>query len=194
MIHLRKLLARTLAISLVGFALQVQAIPINGTISFTGTASATASGGTTTIDFSNPADVLVGTGDYSTVPTGTDVSFQDIKYTGTGDAAQLTGPVTPLWTFALGLVTYSFNLTGLDSATAFTTLLNGALVNGTGIAYISDFDPTFGTFELVGGAAGNSFTFAATTAVPEGGATVALLGFGLAGVVSLKRLSERKAS
>jgi hypothetical protein len=171
---------------------QAHAIPISGSISFTGNGSASVSGGTTTITPTSPWTIVGGTGDYLGV-SGT-AAFNPISYTGTDGSATLTAPVVPLWIFTIGAVTYSFDLTSLLNANTvvFPTTTTG--MTGTGVAHITGRDNTVATWSLSGGGAfPDTLTFAFSTTsstgagVPDGGLTVAFLGFALVGVEGLRR-------
>jgi len=178
---------------------QAQAVGINGTISFTGgSGSVSQGGGNTTVDFlfGDLFTVNSGLGDYSGAVGGT-ATFTDIIYSGTGPGAVLVSSNSPEWTFTIGGLTYSYNLTALTSA-AFTDGPTSSLtINGTGVATITggstNFQPTLASFSLQG--TGNSVNFvifqASDTAVgqvvPEGGSAIALLGLALAGVEGMRR-------
>jgi hypothetical protein len=158
------------------------AVPIEGTIGFSGLGSVTA-GATTTVNFSNPLHTIDGSDDYSVVPFGTPVTFQSIAYVGTGGDATLTAPVTPLWTFNLATTTYSFDLTNLTSATKTSGGgLSSLTLAGLGTAFITGFEPTQGSFAIQGTGRNLSLQFVSAsttangTAVPDGGMTVAFLG------------------
>jgi hypothetical protein len=182
------------ATSLISCALfyqPAQAISIDGTIGFWGSGSVTT-GATTTVNFTNPELTIWGNGAYSGVPSGTQVTFQSINYIGTGESATLTpAPVTPLWTFTVGGLTYWFELTSLSSA----NITSGSLaLAGLGTAYITGFTPTEGNFAISGTGPNLTLQFvsASTTAngvaVPDGGLTVTLLGFALIGLGALHKI------
>jgi hypothetical protein len=175
------------------FGQRAQAVPIDGTVGFSGLGSVTA-GATTTVNFSNPLHTIYGSDDYSVVPFWTPVTFQSIVYVGTGGGANLTGPVTPLWTFTLGTTIYSFDLTSLISAVTYSGGgLSSLALAGLGTAYITGFEPTQGNFAIQGTGPNLSFQFVSAsttangTAVPDGGMTVAFLGFALVGLEGLRR-------
>jgi len=133
----------------------------------------------------NSVQTMYGSGDYLGT-AGTQTTFQPITYVGTGGSAVLSGPVTPLWTFTMGTTTYSFELTSLSSAYTGSGSLTLA---GSGTAYITGFDATQGSFAIQG--TGFQFMSASATAngvgVPDGGSTVALLGFAFLGLEGLRR-------
>lgn len=168
---------------------QAQAVTINGTIGFFGSASASgASGPPTTVSFTNPWTGFGGTGDY--FGTGTPLTtFSSFNFTGDGAAAVLSAPATPLWTFTIGLTTYSFDLLTLTNG---HTDAGSMSFSGTGVAHITGFEDTIATFGLSG--SGGVFNFFATstttaagTGVPDGGSAIALLGIACAGVEILRR-------
>jgi len=104
-------------------------------------------------------------------------------------------PATP-WVFAPSTAFnnlwsvggFTFNLAGSTVALQDATDL---IVHGSGTISGNGFTATGGTFSfsIVGGSgSGGVFSFtAATTALPDGGATVALLGFALIGIEGLRR-------
>ena len=171
---------------------QAQAIPINGDIGFNGSGSGSSMGGTSTLTFGPMSvDPSLKTGAYAGVTTPQSVPFASISWTGSGNTAVLTPPGanSPEWTFTQGGTTYSFNLLSLQNA-----FMSGGTVSlaGTGIAFITGFDPTPAFFSVQGSGAGFTFTIvqsstSATGQVPEGGSAIALLGLGLVGLEVLRR-------
>jgi len=179
------LLAATL-ISCALFCPEARAVPIDGTITFLLT-SVTATQGDPNIITFGSATTLFANGDYSVFPTP--VTFQSISFSGSGDSATLTAPIT-LWEFTQGSKTYSFDLLSLDVA----SITSGSLaLSGSGIAGISGMDDTVATFAMSSTSSGSVFeivfgsTSASGTAVPDGGTTVALLGFAFVGVEALRK-------
>jgi hypothetical protein len=162
---------------------------INGDIQFTGGATldtgnlATATAFTQIFGPGGPGTmplVLGGgtaTGDYASVPTGTQVAFQTFSFAP-------GGPVTPLWTFMANGNTYSFDATTITVAFQNQFFLD---IQGTGTATITgvdNFTPTPGTWEITDTGVGNVpvFTFGAATDVggnpaPEPSTTVLMLVF-----------------
>src|SRR5437773_9871284 len=121
----KTLLAIMAAVASVGLLSSATATTINGTIGFTsavnfpggGAGSVTQVGSDTTIHFNNPLSVDFGTLNFNGTQ-GSDVTFTDFTYSGSGNSATLVGgPVIPLWTFMVGATTYSFDLHSLVSAT-----------------------------------------------------------------------------
>jgi hypothetical protein len=171
------------------FCQQAGAVQISGSVIFGGTAMASGPSGTgtTTISFTNPGwTVLTGIGDYSSVTFGTPTTLNAFSFTGTGTGASLSGPVIPEWTFTFGTRTYSFDLLALVSGTTTSSTM---AISGSGIAHITGFDDTPASWALEG--SGENFTFnlsaSTTTAVPDGGSAVSLLGIALVGLEALRR-------
>jgi hypothetical protein len=163
-----------------------QAYAFTGTVGFSGTMSQSTKKGVTTNHFNADWVTLSGnTGDYAVVPGGVSTTVNDFSFTGNNTfSPTLTAPVIPQWTFTFGGVTYSFDLTVLTSA--FSS--GGSIAeSGTGIAHI-DGQSVFATWALDG--TGRNFNFSAsihTTATPDGGSAVALLGIALTGIEVLRR-------
>ena len=183
-----------LAIS--GFALSAQAvsIPIAGNISLSGTITMNGSSFVTATAFTSFQDVTVGGGSaVSGAYTGTSGSTVTVTpFTFSPPTAST--PLNPLWTFIYNGDTYSFDLSVLheDYASPTGILLSGlgtALITGPGTQYL----PTSGTWNFSSQSQGlTTFTFSSTTIVPaqtipDGGATVAMLGASMIGLVMLKR-------
>jgi hypothetical protein len=156
---------------------------ITGSIQFSGGATldtgdlATATAFTSIFGPGGPGTMPVvlgggtSTGDYSTVPDGTLVSFQTFGFA-------VSAPVVPLWSFTVGATSYSFDA---SSETIVYQDGNFLDIQGNGIAHITGFSDTAGTWEVTDTGVGNVpvFTFGAATDVlgnpaPEP-ATVALL-------------------
>lgn len=184
-----------LAVGLVSCALfSQQAHAVSGSIEFGGsvTVSKVTKKGitTTTVTFSNPWHVIADDGDYASVPTATATTFKTIKYTGTGTSATLTAPVTPQWTFTFNGRTYSFDLTSLIDAVISSTSMSSA---GNGTATIGT-DSSPAVWAIQGNGKNFKFTLSSstTTALPDGGSAVALLGIALAGIEAAHRLIRRR--
>jgi hypothetical protein len=168
--------------------------PITGAIQFFGgaTASGASDGGPITIAFSNPWDVLQGTGDYAGIPFGTDATFSDFTFTGDGIAATLSGPVVPLWIFADGGLTYSFDLLQLTNGHSESGSMS---FSGIGVAHITGFSDTIASFGLQGSGTGFNFQLSSSTtaAVPETGTSI-VLALGLLFVAVETRRRKRLAA
>jgi hypothetical protein len=181
-----------IAISMVAAvcAVSVQAdpmIPGGSEIDLQGIATLNGSLGKATADKSNVDVYAVEplTGPYSLVPNETFVpTFNAFKFTGAS--------ATPLWQFSVGSKTYSFDLT--DDSLVYQSSA-ALVVAGTGTLNITGYAPTTGTwdFSIVDATAGkNTFAFSftdsnASTAVPDGGLTVALLSGALTAMSLIRR-------
>ncbi len=165
---------------------RVQAVPISGTIDFNGAASTNTGDLATATAFTSFSLVTVSN---ALPPSG--------SYSGLGGQQVTTmngftfnppSGVSPLWSFTVGAVTYSFNLTTASAITQNANFLN---VQGTGIAYITGYDPTPGEFAITltsaSGRPAAAFSFTSETAVPDGGSAVVLLGIALTGIECLRR-------
>jgi len=163
-----------------------QAYAFSGTVGFSGTMSQSTKKGVTTNHFNAGWVTQPGnTGDYAVVPGGVSTTVNDFSFTGNNTLTPtLTAPVIPQWTFTYLGTTYSFDLTVLTSAFSSGGSISES---GTGTAHI-DGQSAFATWSLDG--TGRNFNFSAsihTTAIPDGGSAVALLGLALTGVEVLRR-------
>lgn len=184
---MKKKLMALLAGAMMMMATSAMAIPIDGTINFSGalnliggTSLPTATG----IDFINPSLVTTGaTGSYTSVPGFppfiTLATFQDFTY-------PLSSSVVPLWTLTVGGTTFDFDLESITNITA-TALYGSGTLHGTG------FDATQGSIVLTTQAGTGNLSFSATSTVPEPG-TMALLGFGLLGLAVYGKRRMNKES
>ncbi len=168
-------------------AISVQAVPtITGGVLFTG--------GSLTVDTGNLATatkfnsfsgsvVMFGSqsGSYASVPTGTAVTWTPFTFS----LSLLPNPVNPLWTFTLNATdVYSFSATSVTVIQQSAGFLD---VKGNGIAHIDGFSDTPGNWYIHSTGENTYFTFGAGTKVPDGGATVALLGIAVCGLGFLRR-------
>jgi hypothetical protein len=172
---------------------QAQAITITGTVRMNGDVTldsqdlATAKSAT----FINPAaTVSSGTGSYAGT-AGDSVTFSAFGW------SPATTPVNPLWSFTDAGTgdTYQFNLGTISSVTHIDS--SDLIIKGLGTVTISGgvYDPTGAnwSFDITdtseGGSGSFVFSFAQsdTATVPDGGMTVAFLGFALVGVEGLRR-------
>jgi hypothetical protein len=152
-------------------------IEMNGSYSLNGVLTATAftsfSGWTVDGGLLGPTGTFAGTaGDAVTMTPFTFKSF--------------TGPLDPLWTFVAGGVTYSFDLTSVTGV----AVLGAVVLSGNG--WLTDGvagDTTAGTWSFTGGLGkGGTLTIASAPAsVPDGGATVVLLGVALSGLGFIRK-------
>jgi hypothetical protein len=203
-INMKKIILALLATGFISCALvsqQVQAATVTGDIDFGGkvafdTKSLKTATKVVTWSTIPPAPLMAG---FSTV---TGVSGDFATYVNVGDAAAMAQP----WTFSPSTPTlslwsvggFTFDLASSTIVTQTTTLL---YITGVGTITGNGFDPTEGTWSFTSysyngsGAPENHFHFFAnTTAVPDGGSAVALLGIALAGIEGARRLiRSRKA-
>ena len=160
------------------FAGSAHAAHISGDISFNGSwAPIIANGDVSTIAAATGIDFLPGvtvsgspaaTGDFATgTSSGEAVAFTDFQFA--------TLPVLSLWSVG----GFTFDLTSVTTVTKVPEVFLG--VTGIGVV---DFggDKTSGTWTFSGNTAGATFGFSSssTAPVPDAGASLALLGIGLA--------------
>lgn len=164
------------------------ATPINGGISFKGTATLNAllPAATSATAFNN-FKVDLTTGDFSGIATdtvvGTSVGAPDWVF-----GVNSGGSFTDLWNVG----GFQYNLT---SSTVDLRTSSVLVVTGTGMVTSSNpsLDPTIGTWYFTANApaAGSpgayQFSFSSGTEVPDGGTTAMLLGLGLTGLAMLAR-------
>jgi hypothetical protein len=172
----------------------LQANEITGSIGFgalgvdiTGSDLATASSFTLSSPF-----ITTESGAYSGVPLLTSATFNGFEFN------PPVASVMPLWTFAIGGVTYSFDATSVTDS--YNAKLNEWDIGGTGIAMETGYDATPGTWNVNLSQSGASIVFdssAATTTtteavgVPDGGSTLLLLGGGLVCMVGFANRRKR---
>jgi hypothetical protein len=119
-------------------------------------------------------------GDYSPVPmTYSDVTFNGFTF------HPPVGSITPLWTFDIGSTVYSFDAT--TDSSSWNPSLDSWEIGGKGIAMITGYAPSSGTWNVNLSETDASFVFdssagASGLAAPDGGSTLALLGSGLFGL------------
>lgn len=170
-----------------GATSNLQANEITGSIGF-GSLGVTVSGGSdisTASSFSvTDPFITTETGTYSGVPILTSVTFNGFQFN------PPVSSVTPLWTFDAGGLTYTFDATSVsDSYDASTRQWD---IGGAGIAMVTGYDATPGTWNVNLSQSGASIVFdssasAAPTGVPDGGPTVMLLGGGFLGLAGFAR-------
>lgn len=159
-------------------ALSTRAIPVTGSIQFLGGATlngpidtATAFTGFTDPLFIPGSGPIVQagsqSGSYASVPNGTATTWTPFSF------APGSASVVPLWTFTVGTTVYSFNATTINIDKQDSSILN---LSGMGMAHIDGLEDTQGgwTITLTGGDA--TFTFGASSSVPDGTSTAVLLG------------------
>ena len=123
------------------------------------------------------AYALKAVGEYATLGVAdfTPVTFNGFKFN------PPVGAVTPLWTFDIGSTVLSFDATSETSTWVARGNAGEWDILGSGIASISGFDNTPGTFTVNLSDSGNMVvafdsTAAVQPAVPDGGSAVTLLG------------------
>lgn len=185
---MRKLFAAAAMVLAVGIG-QAQAEPITGGINFGLDASPNTGDWSTAtaVDFgvAPNGSVLSRTGSYAAVPKFTTATFTDFQFD------PFVGTVSPLWTLVYNSRTYSFDLASID-ADSYDSATKTRSLSGTGYLNISgtgpSYDSTLSTFFFSGQGTGINFSASATNvAVPDGGATLMLLGGALATLGVLRR-------
>lgn len=149
-----------------------KAAAVNGSINFDGEATTNTGSLATATAFSSITGTFVDpgtqTGTFASVPDYTTVSFTPFSFS--------AGGVTPLWTFTIGNVTYSFDATSIVVETQNSTFLN---IEGSGVAYVTGDTAAVGHWSITDTGNGPNFTFGEGTSVPDSGATAALLALGV---------------
>jgi hypothetical protein len=150
---MKRIIALLAGVALMSLTTSAMAIPITGSIAFTGALELVGPAhlntqNATGIHFDNPGLVTTGaTGTYATIPGYpplslsylTPVTFKDFNF------ALSSGPVNPLWTLSYGGDTFDFILT---SVAATRIAPNGLLLNGTGMLQATGYDDTAGSWAL----------------------------------------------
>lgn len=174
---------------------RLSATPITGSIAFEGqahvndsiTAFTSYSDPSGTPDTEPTVKANWQIGDYADVTAGTAATWTPFTFN------PPAGSVTPLWNMSYGGRTYSFSATSMAVSSSSTEVD----ISGTGIAHITGFDDTYGTWTVTAtGGSSVVFTFGATTTasgnpVPDGGTTILLLGLALAAIAMLGRKAAR---
>lgn len=96
--------------------------------------------------------------------------------------------VTPLWTFTLGDVNYSFDATSVSDT--YIAPLHEWNIGGNGIAMISGYAPTEGQWNVNLSQSGASVVFdssAGVSPVPEPNSEILLFGGGVIGMLGILR-------
>jgi PEP-CTERM motif len=186
----RKILATLTAglFSVALFGQTVQAVPINGTISFTGTVELDTSSASTATAVT--AWHGLASGDLPQVENR-DGDFT--AFVNRGDGTTFHAPwsfnslstISGFWTvdgFTFDLLNSHITNQGGSPGSGFVTVVGTGTVSGHG------FDPTAGTwsFTTQDPSASSQFSFSASTAVPEPG-TLTLLAVGAGGLISSRK-------
>jgi len=164
------------------------AVRINGVIGFTGGASldnANLALATQVVEWDTTTVSVLHTGDFAGIPTNTAVMLAKPWNLNTASPG-----IVDFWKVG----GFSFDLT---SSTRFYDPSGGGFLSASGYGMIKKvgFEATEGTwsFSTQNPGAGNVFTFSASgAAVPDGGATVALLGVSLLGLHGLRRKFSKR--
>lgn len=178
------------AVAFVGVVPSIEAVPITGSIDIQGggallTPAGAPLGTATGVDATNGV-VSSGNGSFAGT-AGTSVNFEPFTFN------PATTPVS-LWSFTIGSLTYSFDLTsmvvGTDNSSLLTITGSGTLtITGDG----SNWDPTTGNwaYQIASAtspyAGDGVFSYDSNTTVPDGGLTVILLGSALSGLTMLRK-------
>jgi protein with PEP-CTERM/exosortase system signal len=183
---------------------QAQATQINATINFSGsvTLSKNPAMMTSSLVFTGPVSTTLSTGDFASIPVGTNADFFE-NLTFNDNTLEVINSPFLFWELHFGGNVYQFLLEPGNPyflTSGNVTLGHGGpnpspwsfTMSGPGSLAASGFDDTFGTFTLSGtGTAANlvfAGSFSAVSApVPDSGTTLALLGLALAVVEVLRR-------
>jgi hypothetical protein len=127
-------------------------------------------------------------GTYATVPNFTPARFTGFQFTDPP-----TGSVTPLWTFNVGTTNYSFDASSVSSY--YDASLAIWDIGGDGMAMVTGYQATPGTWRLTLSQAGSSFVFSsvstAQAVVPDGGSTALVLGGSFIALAAFGRKAKR---
>ena len=194
---MKKQMVALLAGAMMMLATSAWAVPISGTISFTGNVALTGTpvGGNqftdaTGIQFVRAyTDQFGSDGIYASIMDRTSVTYTDFTF-----RPGLPGAVAPLWTITQGGETYSFDMASISTTSTTSSLsLHGlGFLKASGI---TDYDITEGIwdFSTQDGVFGKLSFSASSAPVPEPG-TMVLLGFGMLGLaVYGKRRMNKEA-
>lgn len=175
---LKPVLASAVLGTLLGASTTLLAAPsINGVVEFVGGATlngplGTATAFTSIFGPSGTGDPLVrigATGSYSGVAAGTPTHFTLFSFN-----PSAATPFT-LWNFTVGATVYSFDVTSLSISSQTSSFLD---LEGTGVAHISGYEDTVGSWSLTDTGAGTSRVFSFgehTTVVPEPSTAVLMM-------------------
>jgi hypothetical protein len=152
--------AAIVALTLAGLNHAVEAAPsyIGGTISFKGGASLDAPMGSATAitSFSNITVVADTNGIYGPLENSQAASWAPFTFAPPGT------PVSPLWSCTSNGIAYSFNATSMSVVFSGTNFLD---IQGTGIAHITGYADTPGTWVIGVQQFNSAVSFSATTTI-----------------------------
>lgn len=186
-------LLKTALLALLGFSIvtSVEAqVYIYGGISFSGGPIAVDTGHLSTgqsITSFGTVRVTDTTGDYASVPWGHVVTTTTPF---TFSPAMVPNPVENLWQFYHGTNSYSFTLTEIQSVSqvAYPNNTEFLAISGLGMLYMTDREPTAGSYIITANSAGQTFSFSAgNSVVPEPGSLALLV---LGGILALARRND----
>jgi hypothetical protein len=121
------------------------------------------------------ADVNQATGSFSGL-LGQSATYKNFTYSPLSVS-------NPIWILTSGAASFDLlSITEVDEG------VNSLVLFGTGTIHMTGFDDTFGTWSFSATSTSGNFNWeATTTAAPDGGTTVMLLGAGLSGLALLRR-------
>jgi len=152
-------------------------------VSITGASLATA----TSFTLNDPF-ITTETGVYSGAPILTAITFNGFQFN------PPVSSVTPLWTFDVGAINYSFDATSVTSF--YDSTLRQWDIGGSGVAMVTGYSATPGTWNVNLSQSGASIVFDSSAAgnptnnpppIPDGGSTMMLLGGGFLGLAGIAR-------
>ena len=180
-------LAGVAAVALV-LTQSIQATPITGNIGFTGGVtfnSSSAGSATAVTSWITPAVNLPPTGSFASILSGTAVTFTSSIWN-----FNTSTPINNFWSvggFTFELLASSITSQGGGYPGGFI------VVNGTGTVTAAGYTPTtlswsFSSQDPKINSGPDTWTFSASaSSIPDGGATVMLLGLGLSGIALLRK-------
>jgi hypothetical protein len=176
-----------LVVALIGFtAFNAGATLITGDISLSGTSSTDNANLALATAFTSFSNVVVsttgGSGSYTPALSGQSATMTTFTFS----PSFSPDPLVPLWTFTYSGSTYSFNATSLVVS---SSIPDSITMGGTGMAYITGFNATPGTWVLSANDASGTESFSLSTQISSVPVPAAMLLFapGLAGLAAIRR-------